>query len=63
MPLTILQRSLPGGPTGSVQHGRTVLASFLVQKLLLVSSLPVVAGLPVFDSIDVITILLVAATL
>ena len=63
MPLPILQGPLPSGPTGSVQHGRPVLASFLVEKLLLVASLPVVAGLAVFDSIDVITILLVAAAL
>ena len=63
MPLPILQRSLPGSPTGSVQHGRAVLASFLIEELLLVASLPVVAGLAVLDSIDVVTILLVAATL
>ena len=63
MPLPVLQRSLPGGPTGAVQHGGAVLASFLVEKLLLVSRLPVVAGLAVLHSIDVVTVLLVTAAL
>ena len=63
MPAAVPQCSLPGGATGPVQHGRPVLASLLIEELLLVSRLPVVAGLAVLHSIDVVTFLHVAAAL
>ena len=63
VPLPVPESPLPGGSTRPVQHGRPVLASLLVQELLLVSGLPVVAGGALLHAVDVVALLHVAAAL